>query len=215
MATVRTWEGVAVDVQSALASAVTINSITKANPAVVGYTGTDPVTGDFVLMDVLGMSEVDESVYRIAAVDVTANTFQLEGVDSTLYKTFTSGTFQVATLGVSMTIGRSITASGGDPSFIDISTIHDLEGRQTPGRLSPISYAFECYWDPADASLKAFMAAATTRTKRVIRMTWPDGAFILFTGHVAASGAPTGTAGDAVVTPVTFTIGGRISSYTA
>ena len=35
------WTNVGIDVQTALAAAVTVSNITKANPAVVSYTGTD------------------------------------------------------------------------------------------------------------------------------------------------------------------------------
>lgn len=216
MANIRTWEGVQVNVQSVALTALTVSAISKANPAVVSYAGVDPVNGNFILMDVSGMREVDGSVYRAAAVDATANTLQLEGVDSTLYGTYAAGgTAQVVTLGSSLEIVRSLSASGGDPNFIDISTIHDLEQRQIPGRSSAVSYSFECFWDLADAGLLALRAASRTRTQRVVQMKWPDGAFILYVGYVSAPAAPTGSGGDVVTTPVSFTINGGITYYAA
>ena len=41
MANVTTWSNVAVAIESAAAGGITINSISKASPGVVGYTGTD------------------------------------------------------------------------------------------------------------------------------------------------------------------------------
>jgi hypothetical protein len=215
MADIRTWEGVEVNVQSAALTPLVVSAITKANPAVVSYTGTDPVNGNFLLMDVQGMRQISGSVFRAANVSSGSDTVELEGVDSTLYNTFSSGTAQVVTLGASMEIIRSLSASGGDPNFIDVSTIHDLQQRQIPGRPTAVSYSFECFWDPNDAGLKALMAASALRSKRVIQMKWPDGLFILFVGYVSAPGAPTGSGGDVVTTPVTFTINGNITVYSA
>jgi hypothetical protein len=69
----------------------TITGITKANPAVVTSTSHGLSDGDVVKLDVAGMTELDDGVY-VANV-LNANTFELLGVDSTAYGTFTSGTF--------------------------------------------------------------------------------------------------------------------------
>ena len=67
-----------------------ITNITQANPAVVtvashGYTnGTD-----VWINSVVGMTELNGRRFRIA--NVTTNTFELSGVDSTSYTTYTSG----------------------------------------------------------------------------------------------------------------------------
>jgi hypothetical protein len=70
-----------------------ISAITKANPAVVTYTGDDSYTnGDIVrLTNIGGMVELNDEEYEIAAVNTTANTFQLVGVNSTTFATYTSG----------------------------------------------------------------------------------------------------------------------------
>jgi hypothetical protein len=53
-------------------------------------------------------------VFRIANVNGAGNTFELEGVDSTNYDTFTSGTFQVITFGNNFGTIREVSASGGE-----------------------------------------------------------------------------------------------------
>ena len=58
MTTARKWSNVAVAMQSALATAVTITGITKASPGVVTYTGTDPSNGDYVFLSVSGMHQL-------------------------------------------------------------------------------------------------------------------------------------------------------------
>ena len=70
-----------------------ITAITKANPAVVTYSGSDTyANGDRVLITgVLGMVEVNNLEFTVANVNVGANTFELSGINSTSYGTYTSG----------------------------------------------------------------------------------------------------------------------------
>lgn len=70
-----------------------ITAITKANPAVVTYTGSDNFSnGDKVFIaGVLGMLEINDKEYTVANVNTGANTFELQGIDSSGYSTYTSG----------------------------------------------------------------------------------------------------------------------------
>jgi hypothetical protein len=77
------WSGVAVAVQSALGTAVTLANITNASPGVANsdYGSPSPSghgysSGDYVVLDVLGMDQVDGRVFRVATP--TTYTFQLE-----------------------------------------------------------------------------------------------------------------------------------------
>ena len=73
-------------------TAQNITGITKANPAVVTYSGADTYgNGDRVLIaGVLGMTQVNNREFEVANVDVGANTFQLLGINSTGYDAYTS-----------------------------------------------------------------------------------------------------------------------------
>jgi len=68
----------------------TITGITQANPAVVTATGHTFSTGNIVdIAAVVGMTEVNGRSFRITVID--ANSFQLDGEDSTLHSAYTSG----------------------------------------------------------------------------------------------------------------------------
>ena len=69
----------------------TITAITKANPAVSTSAGHGRSTGDKVFLSVSGMTEVDGAIYTITVID--PDSFSLDGVDSTGYGTFTSGSW--------------------------------------------------------------------------------------------------------------------------
>jgi hypothetical protein len=70
-----------------------ITGITRANPAVVTYSGNDNFSnGATVYIDgVVGMTQVNGNTYTVAGVNTGANTFQLSGVNSTGYTTYSSG----------------------------------------------------------------------------------------------------------------------------
>lgn len=73
-------------------SAKTITGITKANPAVVTSNSHGYSNGDHIyISDVVGMTEINSTTRRYTAANVATNTFELSGIDSTSYTTYSSG----------------------------------------------------------------------------------------------------------------------------
>lgn len=67
-----------------------ITGVSQANPAVVTSTGHGLTTGNEVyLFNVQGMTELNNNFYTITVID--ANSFSLDGVDSTLFSAYVSG----------------------------------------------------------------------------------------------------------------------------
>jgi len=207
------WSKVAIAVQSALAAALTITAITKANPAVVTYTGADPSNGDFLLLTVQGMFQVDGRIFRVANVNAGANTLELEGENSTLYDTFSSGSFEVITFGTTLAATLSLASSGGEARMENITTIHDDRDIEVPGNFSAISYTLDNIWDVADAGLVALKYASDNKLKRAIRITFANAQKVLFTGYVACSLLPGGSAPSKVTTPAAISMFGRPTVY--
>jgi hypothetical protein len=211
MADIIKWSKVSVAVQSALAAAKTITAISKANPGVVSSTTHGYSNGDYVLITAQGMSQVDARVFRVA--NVAADTFELEGEDTTSYDTFTSGTAEKITFGTTLSTLVSLTASGGDFDFIDVTTIHDQVKKQVPGTANPATYTFESIWDPSDAGLTALKSASDAQAQRAVLFTFAGGQKLTFTGYIGATMLPTGNAQDLVKTNVVITAFGRPTVY--
>lgn len=211
MAQVTIWSNVKVEMQSALAAAVNITGISKASPAVVTYTGSALSDGDYVQIFANGMTQVDGRVFRITSP--SSGEFSLEGVDSTDFDTFSSGTFEKITFGTTMATATGLQASGGDFEFIDTTTIHDNIRKQVPGLASPAVYTFENFWDPSDPALIAMKQASDTQSMRAIRFTFASGAKVAFLGYVGATLLPVGNAQDKVTTSVAVTMFGRPTVY--
>lgn len=208
---VNVWTKVAVAVQTALAAAKTITAITKASPAVASSTAHGYTNGQEIKLSVSGMLEVNNMVLRVA--NITANTFELEGIDSTLFNTFTSGTAQLITFGAAAATLQDVNASGGEAKDIDITTIHDDTDKLIPGSKSPLSYSFGSLWDPADPALLEFKKADNVKGTRCMRFNFSTGAKVYFDAYPSASLAPGGSKGDAVTTPVSFKLTGPVVAY--
>lgn len=212
------WTNVSVAMASlaGLGAAIPINSISKASPAVLNYTGADPANGDIVLLKVNGMTQLNNRLFRVASVDSGANSFQLEGVDSTLFRTFIAAgsTFQVVTFNTEFSTLSEPTAGGGDPVFEDTTLIHDPEDTQEVVSSSPQTYGFSSVWDPTNPALIEANRAFVTRTPRPIRVTYADGSFYLAYATFSAPLAP-GASGKKVSTPVNLSLKATGTSYGA
>ena len=212
MATPTVWKNVAVSMQSAIAADVAITSITKANPGVVTKTAHGYNNGDLLYLNILGMYQLNQKVVRVA--NKSTDTYELEGIDTTNFDTFTSGTSAAATLGTSITTALTVNGSGGEFDFIDTTTIHQNTKTQIPGLPSAISYQFSHIWDAADAGLLAMQTASGIQSRRVFKFQFgAGGKVLLFVGYVGCSMLPGGQAQGLVTTSAVITMNGTPTYY--
>lgn len=212
MATATVWKNVAVAMQSALAAAKTITAITKASPGVASSTAHGYSNGDFVFLTVSGMYQLNDKVVRVSSV--TTDTFALEGVDTTLFETFSSGTAEKITFGTSITTATTITSSGGNFEFIDSTTIHGNSKSHLPGLPEATTFSMDHIWDVSDTGLLALKSASDNQSKRAFKFTFGSGGKIMaFAGYVGAALLPGGSAQQLVTTPSVITMGGSPTYY--
>ena len=211
-ANVKKWASVAVAMQSALDAAKTVTAITKANPAVLSVATHGYSDGDYVLLTIQGMYQLDGKVVRVD--NGASGTFEAEGVDSTLFETFVSGTVQKITFGTTLSSMTTVNASGGDFDFIDTTTIHSNVKTQIPGLANPLAYSFDNLWDMSDTAQLAMKAASDNQGQRCFKFQFGSGGPIMvFSGYVGYAGAPTGNAQDKVTSPAVITCYGTPTYY--
>lgn len=202
--TIYTNSGLAMAMQSALGAVKTLTAISKASSGV--FTGThDFVAGDFVLLIVEGMKEVNNRVFQVLSVSTTVS-FQLEamdgvgGLDTTNFTTFTSGTAQKVTFGTAISGVKEFTPSGGEPKMLDVTEVHDSVDKEQVVGATSRSYGLTFHWDPANPGQAAMLDAFTTATPKAFKITWPAGRFVLFYGSVGFSGMVGGASQEATTT---------------
>lgn len=211
MATARKWSNIQIAMQSALAAPVTISAITKAAEGVCTATNTY-TNGDYVFLSIQGMHQLDGRVARVKSV--SGGGFTLEGIDTTAFDTFASGTAERITFGTTITTATSVSSSGGGFDMIDITTIHDNSKREMPGLAAASTFTFDNIWDVSDAGLLAMKVASDAQAKRAFRFTFGSGGQIMvFAGYVGATLLPGGSAQDKVTTSTTITMQGSPSYY--
>jgi hypothetical protein len=213
MAVINVWSKVGVAVQTLLAAPKVITAISKANPAVATSAAHGLANGTAVLFKVNGMRQLDYYVGRVA--NTAAGTFEIEGVDSTTFDTFASGTVEAITFGAQASTFQDVSASGGEAASIAISTIHDDQDFEIPGNRSPLVFTFGSLWDPADPALLALKKFDDVKTPCCVQLTFATGAKIFMAAFASASLAPTGSSGQPVTTPVSLRLRGRLSSFAA
>ncbi|MGZ8927134.1 MAG: phage tail tube protein [Methylobacter sp.] len=203
MSTITKMTNVAIALQSALGVAKTITGITKAAPGVVTATH-DFANGDYVVLSVQGMQQLDGKVYRVCSVSTTVS-FQLEdvtagtGIDTTLFDTFSSGTAKKITFGTSLSTVAEISMSGGDFAKVDTSVIHANVKREIPGLASPVSIDIKHLWDITDAGQLAMKASSDAQTQLAIKVTFGVGGKVMvFNGYVGFTALPAGAFGEAL-----------------
>jgi len=213
MANVRKWSNVAIAMQSALGSALTIDGITLGATATVTSTAHGLSNGDYVLLSVQGMRQVDGRIFRVSSS--TTNNFVLEGEDTTAYDAFSSGSCQKITFGTSITTATTVNGSGGDFDFIDTTTIHGNARSQIPGLPSASSYDMDHIWDPTDTGQAAMKSASEAQAVRAFKFTFGTSTIMVFAGYVGFNNAPGGQAQGLITCKSVITSNGFPTYYSA
>jgi hypothetical protein len=193
MATVRTPSGTRIYMAAAAAGTKqSITAISKANPGVLTYSGTDNFTiGTYAaITDVFGMTELEDALVKVGTVDTGANTFVLEDQDTSGYGTFSAGNVAPVTLDTEINSATGFTISGGEQQFAEYTYLWDKITRRMPTTKSGMTIEIPSIWDPADAASQAVLSASDKSEKRAFKIVLPDGLEMMFFGYIASSGLP-------------------------
>jgi hypothetical protein len=205
------WSDVKVFMQSAIGAKKTITAVTKNATATASSVAHGFANGAYVLTEAQGMSEINQRIIRVAGQ--TADTFVLEGEDSSEYGVFSSGSAQLITFGTTLTTLTTVTASGGEFRSVPTTTIHEKSESTMPGLASATEYSFESIWDVSDPGLIAAKAASRIKAQRAFMIAFPDGQRVVFYGQVGTQLVPRGQQGGLVTTSIKITAQGEISTY--
>lgn len=217
--TVHTNSGLKLYMESAIAAAKTISAATNASPGVFTSASHGYSNGDIVLLEVQGMVEVHGRLFKV--VSVATDTFRIadvdgtNGIDTTDYGVFSSGTAKKITFGTTITGVADFAPAGGDIKTVPTTTVNDTVDTEIVVGATAMSYNLTMQWDPANAAQAAMIAAFQTRANKGFKVLWPDGAFVLFYGTVGYTGAPGGGNQGVTTSPAKISMLGPLTNYAA
>lgn len=184
--------GVRVEVQKTLAAAKTITAISLAKPGVATSTAHALADGTVGFLDaVAGMVNLDGQAIRIDAP--AANTFELQGIDTTTYPAFTAGTFVPVTVWSTLSRSSSYNIGGGAAEKIKTTVLLDEIEQQANGLLAAQTVSFNINHETVDEeALQLISVAAINQAYLVFRITFKDGAQRIFRGQPSMPGEDVG-----------------------
>jgi len=208
-------DGAIVSLATTYGTVLTVSGITNANPAVATSTAHSFVNGDIVTI-VSGWSNLNNRVVRVSGI--TANTFNLEGIDTvslTLYPAGSGGgTAQRISAFTQISQILDFSTSGGDQQFATFSFLEQNFETQIPTITSAQSITIGIADDPALAGYVALKVANDARAVRALRLVLPDNSLILYQGFVSFNETPTLTKGSVIAVSATFSLQSRPVRYT-
>lgn len=174
------------EIQGGTATGDAITAISQANPAVV--TGTNSYSnGDVVVLDIPdGMQQLDGAACRVAAV--TGTSYELEGVDSTNFEAFGTGTGTGYKVSSWLTLGWAtrVDLPNAAPTELDASTLLDTVGKIVYGRPGAQAGTIDGIFKPTDSGMAALRAATSNQASLAFRLTWATGEKAVFNANVSA-----------------------------
>lgn len=207
-------DGAIVSLATTYGGALSVTAITNASPAVASSTAHGLANGDLISVT-SGWSNLNNRVVRVSGV--TANTFNLEGIDTTSTTLFPAGSgigsVQKITAFAQISQILEFTTTGGDQQFTTFSFLEQDFETQIPTITSAQSITIGIADDPALAGYIALKAAAELKAIRALRLTLRDGSLILYQGYVALNETPTLTKGNVMQVSSTFSLQSRPVRY--
>lgn len=168
--------GVRVEVALTSGTAKTVSAVTLANPGVATSTAhglANDTVG--VFSSVGGMVQLEGQACRVK--NQATNTFELQGLNTTSYSAFTSGTFTPVATWATMAESDQYEISGGGADQLDVTCLLDVVRQNENGFLNAQSLNLSIKSvDSPSTAMATCIAAAMAGTRVVVRITHPTGA---------------------------------------
>lgn len=192
---------VKVEVQQTLGTDLAVTAVTKANPGVATLTSHGLANGDVIKWTVTeGMVELDQQAVRVA--NVTSNTFELEGLDTTEYSTYTSGAASEVTAFQTMAAAQTISMPNPAPTKLPTTTLLDKQMQYQYGLPEAPDGTINGLFNPGGTAEGLIKAATKTNSTVVFRITFSSGQKTIFNANVSG-GSGFEMPANAVATAVT------------
>lgn len=173
-----------VAVQQTLGSDLTVTAVTLANPGVATSTAHGLSNGDIVVFDVTdGMIELDGQAVRVA--NVTANTFELEGLNTSSYSVWSAGVANEVTAFSTLSSAQNVTMPNPAPAKIDTTRLIDKAKQYVYGLPDAPDGSISGLFSPGTTAEGLIIAATNSNARIVFRINWAGGPKTIFCANVS------------------------------
>jgi hypothetical protein len=185
-----TTKGLAVKVEIALTYGTpkTVSAVSRADPGVATSTShamTDGTVGYWTVAS--GMTELDMQASRVK--NAATNAFDIQGLDTTNYTTFTSGTFTPAATWGLLDESVSYEIGGGAANVLDDTRLIDVKTRNVNGLMGSQNLTIGTKPQTVNSSVMSFIEKqARAQAYVLVRITLHDGSVRVAYGQPSMPG---------------------------
>lgn len=184
--------GTIIEIAAPGGAAKPITSISNAKPGVASAVAHGLTDGTILVVS-SNWSPLNDAVFRVA--NPMADTFELEGSDTSNVKKFPAGggagSVRVVSAFTEIDQVLELSTSGGEQQFANYGFLRDANDKQIPTTRSAQSMSVSIADDPSLAGYQIMEAAAESREPYVVKMTFPNGAVWLCYCYVSFNKTPT------------------------
>lgn len=207
-------EGSSQQFSATFAAAKNVTAVTNANPAVATSNAHGLATGDEVLLS-SGWEDATDSVYQVEVID--ANSFKILGLDASNANFFPvgGGVGSVSKISGWVAIPQVLTvsASGGDAKFTDVSPLSKRNAIKIPTGFNATSMTLSLGHDASNANYKTMLGISRTLSKVAFKQVLSGGSVTYGYGYMSVSEVPKLNNGQVNTVDAALTFLGRTISY--
>lgn len=180
--------GVRVEIAATYGSPKTVTVLTLANPGVATSTAHGLANDTVGYWDITsGMVQLDEQATRVK--NTTANTFELQGLNTTNYSAWGAGTFTAVATWQTLSEATSYSIGGGASEKLDVTTLLDTTRQEEIGLLPVQNVTMNVIaQDTPSAAMQLLESAVQTQSKVTVRITLQNGAVRIFRAEPSVPG---------------------------
>lgn len=199
--------GSLVAIASGYGSVLTVSAITNANPAVATSTAHGLANGDYIEIT-SGWSRLTDKVVRVA--NVAANTFELEGIDTSSTSIYSSGggtgTAREVTGFTQLAQIVGSASNGGEQQFLTYQFLEADAEKRIPTFKSAAGITFTVADDPTLPGYIIAKAANDDRLARAVRISLSSGQKLLYNAYIGLSTIPSLTVNELMTNEATLSL---------
>ena len=199
--------GALISMASGYGANATVSALSNANPAVATSAAHTFLAGDFVEVT-SGWSRLTNKVVKVGAV--TASTFELLGVDSSLTSIYPAGggtgTVRKITGYTQLSQILSSSSNGGEQQFLEYQFLESDAQKRIPTFKSAAGLTFSIADDATQPGYLLAVVANDDRLQRAVKATLPSGSVISYNAYISVNKTPSLTVNEIMAVECTMSL---------